>query len=135
MASTTPGILLEIQVELVGAVAVHDAAHLGVAELAFCLAFELGFHDLDREDGGEALEHVVHRERLVQFLLILGLLEELVDGPGQRVAESGEVGSALLRVDAVDVGVDHLVEAVVVLDADFDLDIVARAVEVDDILV
>ena len=45
------------------------------------------------------------------------------------------MGAALAGVDAVDEGEHRLVEAVVVLEADLDLDIVAGAREVDGLLV
>ena len=49
---------------------------------------------------------------------------DVVDGPGERRLEAGEVGAALVGVDVVDEGERVLVVAVLVLEGDVDLDVV-----------
>ena len=45
----------------------HRAGHLGVAELALGLPLELRLGQLDRDDRGQALAHVLAGERLVRL--------------------------------------------------------------------
>jgi hypothetical protein len=70
---------------------------------------------------------VVAREIFFYFLVILRLLEEIVDDFGEPVSEAYEVRAAFARVDAVDEGEHGFVVTVVVLNADFDLDLVPKA--------
>ena len=131
MASAISGVLSKDEGKLVAAEALDYALDLGVSELALGLSLELGFHHLDRENGGEPLAYVVARESIVELLSELGLLESVVDSLGEGGTEADEVGAALAGVDAVDEGEHRLVEAVVILEPDLDFHVVASSKEVD----
>ena len=94
---------------------VHDAGDLGVAQLGLGLALELGLGHLDGDQGGEALTEVVAGDGELVLLEDAGLVGVGLEGPRQRAAEARHVGAALDGVDVVDVRVDVLVEAGVVL--------------------
>ena len=99
---------LEPVPERVGHRPLDEALDLGVAELGLGLALELRLAELDRDDGGEALAHVVAGEVLVLVLEQVLLAGEVVDQLGQRRPEPLLVGAALVGVDRVGVGVDRL---------------------------
>src|SRR5687768_18409886 len=93
-----------------------DALDLGVAQLGLGLALELGLLDLDMEHAGETLADVLAGQGEVFLLEIVPLLGGLVDGPGQRRLEPGEMGPPFVGIDVVDEGEGVLVVAVLVLE-------------------
>ena len=69
----------------------------------------------DRQHAGEPLAHVIAADGRVLFFEQAVLLGELVDGPGQRGAEPGEMGAAVGVGDGVGEAENLVVVAVVVL--------------------
>ena len=96
---------------------VDQGADIGVSELLLGLALELGLRQLDRDDGRDALAHVLARD-LVVALDDVVLLAVGVDDPRQRRLEAGLVHAAFGGVDVVGKGDQVFVEAVVVLQGD-----------------
>src|SRR6478735_5796894 len=94
--------------ELLGHGALDEALDLGVAELGLGLTLELRLGELDRDDGGETLAHVVAGEVLVLVLEQVLAAREVVDELGHRRAEALLVRAALVGVDRVGVGVHRL---------------------------
>ena len=88
--------------------ALHEALGLGVAELGLGLALELRLAELDRDDRGQALAHVVAGDPVLGLLDEVPLLAPVVDQRGQRRAEALLVGAALVGVDGVREGVHGL---------------------------
>jgi hypothetical protein len=126
------GVLVEILAKLF----VHERfdVALDVAiELALGLAFELGLRKLHGDDGDEAFAHVVAIDG--DFVLLLlehaGRVCVIVDGAGERGAEAGKVRAAVDGVDGVGEGKNVFGVAVVVLQRDFDIDLIALAFDVD----
>ncbi len=117
-------ILLEEHAESLVDEGLHDAGDVGV-ELALGLAFELRLRQLDADDGDEAFAHVVAAEILLHVLEEAKLLADGVDGARERGAEAGEMRAAVDGVDVVGEAEDGLGVAVVVLERDFDFDVVA----------
>ena len=101
-------VAVEPVAELIADDLLHEGLGLGVAELGLGLALELRLGELDRDDRGQALAHVVAGEVLVLLLEDALLARVLVDQRGQRGAEALFVRAALVRVDRVRVGVDAL---------------------------
>ena len=95
-----------------------DVLDLGVVQLAFGLALELRVGEAHRDDGGQALAHVVAGEVGVTLFEDVGLAGVVVEGAGEGAAEAGEVRAAVNGVDVVGEGEDRLGEAVVVLQGD-----------------
>src|SRR5207253_5165233 len=79
-----------------------------VAELRFRLALELRVLELERDDRGEPLAHVLAFEIVLLFLQQLELARNTVERPGQRRVEAREVGAALVGVDVVGERVDRV---------------------------
>ena len=125
------GMLLEVVFEHLADGLVDGAAHLGVAELGLGLALELGFGDLDGDDGGETLAEVVAGNLYLGFLQQTATVGIVLQRAGETAAEAGEVGAALVGVDVVHVGVEVLAVAGVVLHGDLDGDAFALALDVD----
>jgi hypothetical protein len=101
-------IALEPVAELVAGDLLHERLRLGVAELGLGLALELRLGELDGDDRGEPLAHVVAGEVVVLLLDDALLARVAVDERRQRGAEALFVGAALVRVDRVGVGVHGL---------------------------
>ena len=113
----------------------HEALDRRVAELGLGLALELRVGDLDRDDRGQALAHVLALQVGV-LLLELALLARVgVDRAGERRAEAGQVRAALMRVDVVGERQQRLLVGVVPLHGDLDLADLARVLHVDDLVV
>ncbi len=110
-------------------------ANPGVAELRLRLSFELRVGELDGDDCCETFAHVLAVE--IVFLLLQQALgaRVVVQRARQRSLEAGEVRAAFVRVDVVGEREDRLLIAVVPLHRDFDLALIGRALEVDDVLV
>ena len=109
-----------------------EALDLGVAELGLGLALELRRLELDRDDRGQALAHVVAGEVLVLLLEQCVGPRIAVDRRGERRPEAFLVGAALMGVDGVGEGRDRVVVARVPLHRDLDVRGVALALEIDD---
>ena len=109
-------------------------ADIGVAELLLGLALELGLGELDGDDGGDALAHVLTGD-LVVALDDVVLLAVGVDDAGERGLEAGLVHAALGGVDVVCEGDEGLLIAVVVLQGELRDGLALRAGEVDHVLV
>ena len=124
-------VLIEVLGEALRDDRVDDAADLGIAELRLRLALKLRLADLEADDTGQALAHIVAREIGVLVLEDALLAREVIGCARQRELEAGEVRAALFRVDVVDEGVDILLITVVVLHGDLDDSRVLDAVEVD----
>ena len=111
-------VLLEVLTERV----VHRRGDLprdlGVPEPRLRLTFELRLLDLHADDRGETLAHVLGRQVRVRVLQLPVLPRVRVERSRERVAEAGEVGAAVDRVDVVREGVDAFREGVVVLERD-----------------
>ena len=131
------GVAVEPVAELLARDLLHERLRLGVAELGLGLALELRLGELDRDDRGETLAHVVAGEVLVLLLEDALLARVLVDERGQRGAETLFVGSALVGVDRVRVGEDALGVAVGPLHRDFERDLALGVfgLEGDDLVV
>ncbi len=126
--------LLKIGGELVVYDAVDQRADIGVAQLLLGLALELGLGQLDGNDGGNALAHVLAGD-LVVALDDVGLGAVGVDHAGERGLEAGLVHAALGGVDVVGEGDDIFVVAVVILQRDLGDGVSLGAGEIDHILV
>ena len=114
--------------------AVHQRAHVAVAQLGLGLALELGVRQLDGDDGREALAAVLAGDALA-VLEDIGLFAVGVEHAGQGGLEARLVHAALRRVDVVGEGDKYLAVAVVVLHGDLALGVLALAGHVDDVLV
>ncbi|MBA7609604.1 hypothetical protein ES703_16795 [subsurface metagenome] len=96
--------------------ALHVALDFDVTQLALGLAFELWFADFDADNGGQSLPDILAGEiRLIIFdqFTFMGIV---VQHPGQRRAEAGEVGATVNGIDAVGKAEDRLGKAVIVLE-------------------
>ena len=79
----------------------HDPLDLCGTELRLCLSLELRIDELHGDDGGEPLANVFAGEvRIVVFDRAV-LAAPVVQRTGERCAESGDVRSAVDRVDVV----------------------------------
>ena len=95
------GVLFQVERQLVADDALHHALDLDVAQLALGLALELRVGQLDADDGGQALAHVVAHQVGVVVLEELVLVGIVVQDARQGRAEAGEVRAAVDGVDAV----------------------------------
>ena len=107
-------VLLEELLQLVGHHAVHQRAHVGVAELCLGLALELRVRQLDRDDGGKALAAVLAGDAF-SLLEDVGLAPVGVQHPRQRGLKACFMHAALRRVDIVGEGYQNLIISVVIL--------------------
>jgi len=124
-------VLLEIGGELVVDDALDEALHLAVSEFGLRLPLELGFADLDADDGGEAFTHILSLDGVLPVFQEAVLHGVVVDCPRQGGTEPAQVGAALGRVDAVGVGKYVLAVGVVVLDGDLGDAVLLFAFDVD----
>src|SRR5208282_5082446 len=110
-----------------------DAALDVAVQLALGLAFELGLRELDGNHADQPFAHVVAGDG--DFVLIALHHAEGIgvgnNGAGKAGTEPGQVRAAVHGVDGVGEGEDVLRVAVVVLDGDFHLHVVALALDVD----
>src|SRR5688572_801532 len=127
---------LQILAELVVDDRLDDAFDLGVPELRLGLSFELRLRNLDADDAGQASADVVAADaRVLEILGEIALGRVVVDRPGERGAETGQVRAALVRIDVVGEGEDQLGVAVVPLQRDFGVDAVFYAAHIDRLVV
>ena len=115
-------VLFEILVER-GADGLRNGGHhLAVAQLGLGLALELGLGHFHRNDGRQTLTEVRRVEVELQLREQAVLVGVALQRGSQAAAETAQVRTAFYRVDVVDVGVDVLAEARVVLHRDLDRD-------------
>jgi hypothetical protein len=132
MIARPPGVLLEELGELLVDHALDGALDLAVAQLGLGLPLELRLLDLDRETQvSPSRTSSPESASSPPFLKRPALAGVVVDGAGQRGLEAGEVRAALVGVDVVDEGERVLVVAVVVLQRDLDLRLLAGGLDVD----
>ena len=112
-----------------------DALDRRVAELGLRLALELRLAELDRDDRGEALDHVLAEQVLVLLLERARGARVGVHRARERGTEAREVRAALVRVDVVRERVHRLGVRRVPLHRDLDVALLARAREGDDVRV
>ena len=107
----------------------------GLPSLVLVWPSNCGSCELDRDHRGQPLAHVVAGEVLV-FLFEQAFAARVgVERPGQRRAEAGEVGAALVGVDVVGEAEDRFLVGGVPLHRDLDLAVVGLALEVDGLAV
>jgi hypothetical protein len=112
----------------------YGAGDVGV-ELALGLALELRLRELDADHGHQSLAYIVAAQVLLHVFEEAERLADGVDRSSQRGPETGEVRTAVDRVDVVGKAEDRLGVAVVVLEGDFDLDVVAHRLHHDGLFV
>ena len=93
-------VLLEERAQLFVDERLHGAGDVGV-QLALGLSFKLRLRQLHADDSHQTLADVVAREVFFHVLEQAQLLAGVVDGAGQRGAETGKVRAAIDRVDVV----------------------------------
>ena len=116
------GVLLQVLLHRRGRGLGDGGGGLRVAQLGLGLAFELRLGHLHGDDGGQAFAEVFRREVALELGEEVVLLGIVLQGTGQAHLEALQVRAALDGVDVVDVGVDPLAEALVVLEGDVDGD-------------
>ena len=127
-------VLLEERAQLFIDERLHDAGDIGI-QLALGLAFKLGLRQLHADDRDQAFAHVIAGEIFFHVFEQAHLLAGVVDGAGQRGAETGEVRAAVNRVDVVGEAENAFGVGVVVLQADFHDDAVFLGFHVDRLVV
>ena len=110
-----------------------QGAHVAVAELGLGLALELCVLQLDRDDDGQPLAHVVARKVLLVLLDEVVLAAVVVEHLGQGRLEAGLVRAALGGLDVVGEREHKLVVGIGVLHGDLGHAGLAGALHVDDI--
>ena len=128
------GVFLEVSLEHVGHGLADGGADLGVAELGFGLALELRFCHLHADHSGQAFAEVVSADVKLQLVQHAAAVGVLFQGVGQPPTETGEVCTAFVGVDVVDVGEEVLRERVVVRHGDLHRHAVAFATHVNHLL-
>src|SRR6185369_614268 len=83
----------------------------------------------------ESFADVISRERAFEVLRQAGRLRVGINRSRERRAESGEVRATVYGVDIVGKGIDLLVVAVVILNRDFDREVIVFLFEVDRLVV
>ena len=106
----------------------------GLPSLVFVWPSNCGSLQLGRDDGGQALAHVLAGEVLVLLLELALLARVAVERARERRAEARQVRAALVRVDVVGEREDGLLVGGVPLHRDLDRALLALALEEDDLL-
>ena len=126
------GVLVEIFAELFVDERFDEALDVAI-ELALGLAFELRLRKFHGDDGDEAFAHVVAIDR--DFVLLLLEHAErigvVIDRARERGAKAGKVRAAVNGIDRVGEGENIFGVAVVILQRDFDIHLLALALHVD----
>ena len=99
------------------------------------LPFELWLRQLDTDNSDQAFLHVVAGEIFLHVLEEAERLASRVDGARQRRAKARQVRAAIDRVDVVRVAEDGVGIAVVILQRDVDLDVLAGRFHMDRLFV
>ena len=115
--------------QLVGHQAFEWLAHFGGDELVLGLAAEFGIGQLDGDNRGQPLAHVVARQRDFFLFQQPGLVGIIVERAGQGRAKRRQMGAAVTLRDVVGEAQDVFVIAVIPFERDVDRHIVARAVD------
>jgi hypothetical protein len=131
------GVLLEVLGQFAVDGLLDQAADRRVAEFGLGLALELGVVELDRDHRGKPLADVLAGQVLVFFLVQQAFAARVgIQSPGQRRAEAGEMGAALVGVDVVGEAEDRLLVGGVPLHRQLDFAVLlVAALEVDDLAV
>jgi hypothetical protein len=123
--------LFEILAELLVHQLLDEALHLAVAQLGLGLPFELRLLHLDADHRRESFAHIFALQRLAFLLQETVGARVGVDRAGQGRLEADQVCTAFDGVDVVGEGVDVLRVAVVPLQRNLDLEVLAFTLEVD----
>ena len=102
------GMLLEVVREHFTHNAVYRTRYLAVAQLRLRLAFKLGLHHFDADYGSQAFAEVVTGNLNLFLREDSGLVGVLLQRTRECATEAGEVRTALVGVDVVDVGMNIL---------------------------
>src|SRR6266487_427278 len=113
---------LQVLREHVGGDRFDDWAHIGIVELALGLRLELRIRDLDADDGGQPLAHVVAGQIAVLLFEQVDLARVVVERAREGAAEASDVHAAIDCIDAVCEGVFGAGPAIVILERNLDLD-------------
>ena len=124
------GILFETLHQLLVNEAGHRALDIAV-EFSLGLPLELRLRQLHADHRHQTFAHVLALEVLLHVLEQALVLPKLIDGSRQRGAEPGKVSAAIDGVDVVGKREDILRIAVVVLERELHVDVVAVAFRVD----
>ena len=127
--------LLEIIREFFGNNGVDRAPRFNVAELLLGLAFKLRILDLDRNDRSQTFTDVFSGQVAVCFAENICLPRIVIKCLRDRVMEADHVHAAFRRIDIVDKAVFRHIVGVVVLHSDFHIDVILRAVKIQDIVI
>ncbi len=125
------GVFLQPFGELVRHQAFKRLAHFGGHQLVLGLRTELGIGELDRDDRGQPLAHVIAGQRDLFLLQQPRLVSIIVERAGERGAEGGQMRAAIALRDVVGEAQDVFVIAVIPFQRDVDGHIVARAIDGD----
>ena len=104
------GVLFKVKAKPVVDDAFHDALDLGIAQLAFGLAFKLRLGELDADDGRQAFADIIAGQVGFIFLDQLVLAGIIIQDAGQGGTETGQVGAAVDGIDAVGEAVNGFAE-------------------------
>ena len=110
---------------------IDGSGHLAVAQFGLGLAFELRFLYLDRNYSGKSFAEVVAVDLEFYFGEHTRIFRVLFQRTCQCTSETGQVRPTLDRVDVVDVRVDILREARIVLHRHLYRNAVALRVDID----
>ena len=131
------GIFLQVGHQVLVEHGADQRAHLRVAQLRLGLALELGLLQLDADDAGQALPHVLAGEVLVVLLEDVVLVGIVVHHPGEGALKAVLVGAAVGGADVVGKAENLLLVGVGVLQGHFrgGVLVLGHGGEVDDIRV
>ncbi len=104
---------------------VHDSVDLGIHELHLGLRFETRIRQLDAQDANQTFANIVAGNCGILVLQEAVRLRVLVDGLGERGAETGQVRSAIRIWNRIGERKNLIVVAVVILEDDVDEDFIA----------
>ena len=99
-----PWVFFEVSLQHIRNGLAHRRRNFRVAELGFGLALELRFRHLDADDGGQSLTEVIGADVEFELVQHAAGLCVLLQCQRQTTAETGEVRTALVGIDVVDVG-------------------------------
>src|SRR5437879_2059276 len=131
-AARDGGVLIEVFPEPLINKLLHLALDIAI-ELAFSLSFELRLGQLHGYDRDQSFADVIASDRDAIFLFLEHTRStgEVVDRPRQRGTESGKMRAAIDRVDGIGEGKDVFRVAIVILQRDLHLDVIALAFDVN----
>ena len=103
-----PWVFFEVSLQHIRNGLAHRRRNFRVAELGFGLALELRFRHLDADDGGQSFTEVIGADVKLEFVQHPARFRVLLQCQRQSTAETGEVRTALVGIDVVDVGEEVL---------------------------